>query len=285
MKKYEFKKIVTREEPIIYGYNGLMQLGDEYLLTNSGILVDNEGNLVWEARWKHYFFDAIYIKDKQILITNRTIDFGMGGHYHLGIACIDMKTGDYKWRHFYDGPIAKLYARKEEPDINNIGRLGIIDLEENSIITEGFKINIENGSFMYLGESEIEVKENEQIIRARNSRSLKEWLHSNSENTSIIDIRIDKIAINDTEYSEKGYFFNKCDFIVSSSDFIYFWGIPAKRNPNNTIMFKYSKELDKIDDEIEMPFRYAPIEVYEFFNKGILFIVGKTIWLFKDFRF
>jgi hypothetical protein len=282
---YELKRVASREEPIIWGYSELMELGDEYLISDDGALIDSEGSLVWDVRWDHYFSDAIYIKDKQILLTNRLINFGMGGEFSLGIACIDMKTGKYKWRHFYDQYKSKMKLRNREPDINMVRGLDALDINQNCIYTDGFKVNIEDGSHEYTGIDKVRrVKGNENILYSESAKSLKHMLHMNTEITLMINIRVNIININGLEFSKEGYFFNKCNFVIDTKDHIYFWGVPARKNPKNTVLFKYSKALNTIEDEIEMPFRYPVDEVYDFFGRGILIIARKTIWLSKDFN-
>jgi len=65
------------------------------------------------------------------------------------------------------------------------------------------------------------------------------------------------------------------------NDIIYFFGIPAKRNPKNSILFKYSKIKKNIIEEIELPIRAVRLGVYDFFGKGVLVILKNDIWLLE----
>ena len=118
MREIDCKKVVSKDCETLLGYKHLLNINDKFLLANGGILIDNEGDLIWTRSWEHYFSRAMYIEEKQMILTNRTLDFGMYGEYNCGLACIDMKTGNYIWKHFYNKCESKLNLRKKEPDIN-----------------------------------------------------------------------------------------------------------------------------------------------------------------------
>lgn len=281
MSNVEFKKILAKDMSISWGNCGLLNFNDEYVLVGSGILIDKSGKLIWSSKLEHYFSKAVYIKEKEIIITDRTICFGMGGDFHLGIACIDMKTGKYKWKHFYDEGRSRFKLRNREPDINMVKNIGDVDIIKGCIYCDGFEIDLENGSYKYTGEKKRRKAKDDNVIYSKTVESLQARFNGWSENTENIKVNIDVIYIDGQEFSKEGYFFNKCDFYISSNDSIYFWGIPAKRNPENAILFRYSKIEKSITEEIELPIRKAPFEVYDFFGKGVLFIFNDSIWLFK----
>lgn len=281
MSNIEFKKIVSKDMPISWDDCGLLNLNDEYALTDSGVLIDNNGNLIWNVNLEHYFSKAVYIREKEIIITNRTICFGMGGDYLLGIACIDMKTGKYKWKHFYDAGRSRFNLRNKEPDINMVRNIGAVDTIKGCIYADGFEIDLDNGSYEYTGNLNKRKTENDNIIYSKIVKSLKEKLDYYSEDAELIKVKIDVIYIDGQSFSKEGYFFNKCDFYMSYNESIYFFGIPAKKNPKNAILFKYSKIQKDIIEEIQLPIRSAPFGVYDFFGKGVLFIFTEGIWLFE----
>lgn len=283
MSEPSFKYLLTIDEPLRWEYPEPIILGDEYLLLDCGVLLDNEGKVIWNTKLDHHFSDAVYIRDKQIFLTNRVICFGMGGAFDLGITCIDMNNGKYKWKHFYDPGFTRINLRKKGPDINMVRRIEVVDTGENCLYSDGFKIDLDDGSYVYTGVTKRRLCGDKNVLYPHSPKSFKESLHSNTKNTSMINIKIDHIYINNQEFSKEGYFFNKCDFIMSSDEHLYFFGTPAKKNPKNTILFKFSKTLNKIIEEIELPFRKIPSDVYDFFGKGLLIIAGSTLWLFEDF--
>ncbi|MBU3161546.1 hypothetical protein KPL37_17710 [Clostridium frigoris] len=283
MREIEYKKVISKDSPTILGYKHLLNINDEYLLANGGILIDNGGNLIWNRSWEHYFSRAIYIKEKQIILTNRTLDFGMYGEYNCGLACIDMKTGNYIWKHFYDKYESKLNLRKKEPDINMIRSIKEIDVDEDCVYADDFKVNLYDGSYLYIGERKVRRKKTPNVIYPKFAKSYKEKIHNNAEYKLKLSIEDNIIKINNQELFKEGYFFNKCDFIMETDQNIYFFGTPAKKNHQNAILFKYSKKLKKMLEEIDLPFRNAPFEVYNFFEKGMLIFVRDDIYLLKDF--
>lgn len=279
MSNIEFKKIISKDEPIFWSDCKLLNLNNEYILTDSGTLIDNSGNLIWSAKLEHYLSKAIYIKEKEIIITDRIVYLGMGGEFHLGVACIDMKTGQYKWKHFYDEGKSRVNLRNMEPDINMVRNIDEVDTIKGCIYCDGFEIDLDNGSYEYIGETKIEKIKNHSAIYSKTVKSLKEPLKQYSKNSECIKFNIDTIYIEGQEFSKEGYFFNKCDFYMEFNDIIYFFGIPAKRNPKNAILFKYSKIKKNIIEEIEIPIRDVPLGVYDFFGKGVLVILKSDICL------
>lgn len=281
MSDIKYKEMVSKNMSISWDDSVLLKFNDEYVLADWGVLIDNNGNLIWNVSLEHCFSKAIYIKEREIIITNRTIYFGMGGDFHLGIVCIDMKTGGYKWKHFYDGGRSRFKLRNREPDINMVKNIGDVDIVKGCIYCDSFEIDLENGSYKYTGELKRRKTENDSVIYSKTVKSLKERIKDWSKNTEKVKVNIDVICIEGQEFSKDGYFFNKCDFYMSSNDSIYFFGIPAKRNSRNAILFKYSKIEKNIMEEIQLPIRKAPFEVYDFFEKGVLFISTEGIWLLE----
>ncbi|NNU77795.1 hypothetical protein [Clostridium estertheticum] len=283
MSEIEYKKVVSKDCPTILGQKHLLNINDEYLLSNGGVLIDNGGNLIWNTKWEHYFSRAIYIKEKQMILTNRTLDFGIEGEYNCGIACIDMKTGDYIWKHFYDKYESKFNLRKKEPDINMIRSIKKVCADENCVYADDFKVNLDDGSYSYIGERRIKKNKTPNEIYPEFVKSFKEKIHNNAEYKLNFNIKENIIKINNQKLFKEGYFFNKCDFIMETDQSIHFFGTPAKRNHQNAILFKYSKKLKKMVEEIDLPFRNAPFEAYDFFGKGMLIFVRDDIYLLKDF--
>lgn len=271
MGKVEFKKIASKDIPTFHEDCGLFSLNDEYVLMDSGVLIDNKGKLIWNVDLEHCFSKAIYIKEKEVIITDRIISFGMGGDFHLGIACLDMRTGNYMWKNFYDIGISRAKLKNKEPDINMVRNIGAVDIIKGYIYSDGFEINLVSGSSKYIGNEKVMSIENKKIIRTKRLKSLKE--------KEMIRIKIDVINVDGQDFSKERYFFNKCDFYISSNEYIFFFGVPAKKNTNNAILFKYSKIQKYIIEEIQLPFRNAPFAVYDFLQKGALFILTNSIWL------
>lgn len=283
MREIQCKKIISKDCPTILGYKHLLNINDEYLLANGGVLLDNEGKLIWNIKWKHYFSRAIYIKEKEMILTNRTLDFGMEGEYNAGIACIDMKTGNYIWKHFYDKYESKLNLRKKEPDINMIRSIKEVCIYENCVYADDFKVNLDDGSYLYIGEKEIRRNKTPDVIYPKFVKSFKEKIHNYAEYKLKFNIDDNIISINNQRLCKEGYFFNKCDFIMETDQYIYFFGTPAKKNQQNTILFKYSKKEEIMVEEINLPFRNAPFEAYDFFGKGMMIFVREDIYLLEDF--
>ena len=164
MREIQCKKLISKDCPTILGCKHLLNINDEYLLANGGVLLDNCGKLIWNTRWKHYFSRVIYIKEKDMILTNRVLDFGMEGEYNAGISCIDMKTGNYIWKHFYDKYDSKLNLRKKEPDVNMIRSIKSVSINENCVYADDFKVNLDNGSYLYIGEKEIRRNKTPNVI-------------------------------------------------------------------------------------------------------------------------
>lgn len=279
MSNIEFKKIVSKDLPMSPDWYEVLNLKDEYILTGSGILIDNKGNLLWNANLEHYFSRAVHVAEREIIITNRTIYFGMGGDRHHGIACIDMKTGKYKWKHFYDEGETRANLRNRKPDINMVRNIGFVDTIKECVYADGFEIDLNDGSYKYIGE--VKREKNNSVSYTKGAKSLKERMDLYSENEESIKVNIDVINIEGQEFLKEGYFFNKCDFYIKLNDDIYFFGIPAKKNLSNAVLFQYSKLKKSIVEEIELPVRVTPYDVYDFFGKGMLFAMKDSIWLFR----
>lgn len=283
MRKIEYKKVISKDCPTILDCNHLLNINDKYLLANGGVLIDNQGKLIWNTKWEHYFSRAIYIKEKQIFLTNRTIDFGMYGEYNLGIACIDIKTGNYIWKHFYDKYESKLNLRKKEPDINMVRSIKEVCISENCVYADNFKVNLDNGSYSYVGEIKVRRNKTPNVIYPQNVKSFKEKIHNSAEYKLKFNIEDKIININNQKLFKEGYLFNNCDFIMETDHNIYFFGTPAKKNHQNAILFKYSKKSKIMMEEIDLPFRNAPFEAFDFFGKGMMIFVRADIYLFEDF--
>jgi hypothetical protein len=274
MSIIKFKKIVSKDFPLYLKDYGLFNLNDEYALTDSGILIDNNGNLIWNVDLDHCFSKAVYIKGKGLIITNRIITMGMGGDLHLGIACLDMRTGNYRWRYFYDINELRANLKNKEPDINMVRSIRTIDIDNGFIYADGFRINLDNGSYEYIENLEMMKTKCDNLVYSKIVRPFKE--------KERVKVNIDVINIEGQDFSKEGYFFNKCDFYLLINDFIYFFGIPAKANPKNALLFKYSKKKKRIIEEFELPFRIAPSGIYDFFHKGILLILKDGIWFTEE---
>lgn len=271
MGQVEFKKIASKDTPIFYEDCGVFNLNEEYVLTDSGLLIDDKGKLIWNVELEHCFSKAIYIKGREVIITDRIISFGMGGDFHLGIACIDIRTGNYRWKYFYDIGISRAKLKNKEPDINMVRNIGSVDIIKGYVYADGFEINLVSGSYKYIGNEKVVRFENKNIVPSKRVKSLKK--------KEGIGIKIDVINVDGLDFSKEGYFFNKCNFYISSNEYIYFFGIPAKKNPKNAVLFQYSKTQKYIIEEIQLPTRNAPVEVYDFPHKGALFILTDSIWL------
>ena len=283
MCEIECKKVISKDCETILGCKHLLNINDEFLLANGGILIDNGGELIWNKKWEHYFSRAIYIKEKQIILTNRTLDFGIYGEYNCGLACIDMKTGNYIWKHFYDKYESKYNLRKKEPDINMIRSIKEIDVDEGFVYADDFKVNLDDGSYLYIGERRTRRDKTSNVIYPKFVKSFREKIHNNAEYKLKLNIEENIIKINNQELFKEGYSFDKCDFVMETDQNIFFFGTPSKKNHQNAILFKYSKGLRKMVEEIGLPFRNAPFEAYNFFEKGMLIFVRDDIYLLKDF--
>jgi hypothetical protein len=274
MSIIKFKKIVSKDFPLYLEDYGLFNLNDEYVLTDSGILIDNNGNLIWNMDLDHCFSKAVYIKGKELIITNRIITMGMGGDLRLGIACLDIRTGNYRWRYFYDVNELRANLKNNKPDINMVRSIRTVDIANGFIYADGFKINLDNGSYEYIGDLKMMKTKCDHLGCSKIVKSLKE--------KEGVKVNIDVINIEGQDFSKEGYFFSKCDFYLLINDFIYFFGVPAKENPKNALLFKYSKKKKRITEEFELPFRIAPSGAYDFFHKGILLILRDGIWLIEE---
>ena len=158
-----------------------------------------------------------------------------------------------------------------------------IDLDENCVYADDFKVNLDDGFYLYIGERRIRRNKISNAIYPKFVKSFKEKIHNNAEYKLKLNMGENIIKINKQKLFKEGYFFNKCDFLMETDQNIYFFGTPSKKNHQNSILFKYSKKLRKMVEEIGLPFRNAPFEAYNFFEKGMLIFVRNDIYLLKNF--
>lgn len=268
MKNINVKQVTTSDIPLIEGYESFVQIDDNRILGN-GILLDGFGKVLWKEPWEHSYFHAIYLKKWDVMITDR---LAMPGPWtvSLGICCINMKTGKYIWKHWYENGLDERRAiwAREKPDINHVRGIGKVDSECNYLLTSGFKIKIADGSYEYIGEKGfVDPEESDGVTSLSEVKSyVPRWYEKNKH----IEFGIDSVTIGSNTIRKEGYFFNKCSAIIPKDDSLYFFAIPAKRNSQGVILLKYSLEKGVIEESYELPFRVGPHEVYDFLNNGIL---------------
>jgi hypothetical protein len=268
LKNINIKQITTSDIPLIDGYESFVQIDGNRIMGN-GILLDRKGKVLWKEAWEHSYFHTIYLKKWDVVITDR---FAMPGPWtvSLGICCISMKTGKYVWKHWYENSSYERRAIwvKEKPNINLVRGIGNIDSNCNYILTDGFKIKIEDGSYKYIGKDDfIESALPGEVTSLREIKSyIPHWYEKNKP----IKFGIDSVSIGSNTLKRDGYFFNKCSAIIPKDNSLYFFAIPAKRNPHGVMLLKYSLEKEIIEEEYELPFRTGPHGVCDYFNNGIL---------------
>jgi hypothetical protein len=211
----------------------------------------------------------------------------MGYPNYFGNCCIDFKTGQYHWKYWYADDWQEMEAlRERKPDIKLLTHFDSIEENGEWIWSRNFRVHIKNG-----------IIENHQSLQNRPSslENLPENLPEirscleNAKNHPVIKFGINEVTLDRKTYSKEGYFFTKYDSVIEKDDFLYFFGIPAKRNPNGTLLFKYSLKSKEIVKEIEFPSKCYIRGVYDFFGKGFLIYeenYGKIwlnrIWLIKN---
>lgn len=282
MSNYKLIRLATRNALFISGYGKFLNIEDEFIM-GDGILINKKGQVIWNTAWKHSFFNAVYVKNKNLLLTDR---FQMiGGTISIGICCIDMLTGKYKWKHFYDNSaIQRIEIRKKQPNVNLVKGIGKIDLTKGEIFTDGFKINIDDGDYQYIGQTNVKYKKDENIIRPMPIKSFRVGIDHSK--TPIVNFSVRDAQIGNTQISKAGYFFNKCDIVINTNNFIYFFVVPEKKNLQGTKLLKYSKKREVVEVEFELPFRFAPYGVYDFFQRGIMIYANSSnmnnLWLIEN---
>jgi hypothetical protein len=257
----------SRERPYLDAYNGFHNIEGKFLLGN-GILINDQAEIIWNHPWEHGYGAAKYLKEQDVILTDRISNHGMGYPNYFGNGCIDFKTGHYLWKNWYTDDWQEMVAlSKRKPDINLLTHFDSIEENGEWIWSRNFRVHIKNG-----------MVENHQSLQNRplSLKNLPEDLpqiHSyleNAENHPVIQFGISEVTLDQKTYSKEGYFFTKCHSVIEKDDFLYFFGIPAKRNPNGTLLFKYSLKNKEIVKEIEFPSRCHIRGVYDFFGKGFL---------------
>jgi hypothetical protein len=266
MSDCKVKHIITEYRPLSEGYEEFFIIEDKYVL-GSGILIDPDGNVVWNHPWEHNYQLALYIKELDILITDRVT---MPGPFTLtlGLCCIDMKTGKYLWKHWYQNGIEEKRALNcsENPDINLVKSIKGIDSKAEYILADGFKIRISDGSYSYIGDyCDLQLD-----YPASLAKSIDHYCYRYTSKERSINFGVSDITIKSKVIEENGYLFNKCDCIIYKGGFLYFFGIPGEKNPRGTIIFKFCEEQQRIVKQTEFPFRTSYLGAYNFLNKGVM---------------
>jgi hypothetical protein len=260
------KKIAFRNERFSLAFNRFLYIEEKQILGN-GILINKNGNVIWDTPWKHSHSREFYVKKHNLLITNRmsrvrSLTIG------TGIACLSLDTGKYLWTHWYGREMDEKYALERNlVDINLEKALEFVDGKEEFLYTRNFKVNILNGNYEYKERTNIE----EGVKISESNRYIKE-VHKYEFYTKRPPIKfsINSVTIDEKVVNKQGYSFKKCNDVIDKNSNLYFFATPEERNPKGILILNYSKKEKDIIKEIELPFRGEIIGVYDFFGKGIM---------------
>jgi hypothetical protein len=263
--------IALHDEPFIKGYEQFSEIDEKYILGN-GILINNQGKTVWSTSWEHDYFHAVYLKEQNVLLTNRRSCPGPVT-VNIGNCCIDFNTGEYLWKNWYEDSLTERIAlMKKEPDVKLNSWFSGIEPNGEWIWSGCFRIHIQSG---YVENYTDLAKEEKQRILS----TLKELPPSlpDIDSYSFVKDRIPyirfgvrEVTIDQISFTKEGYFFHKCNAVIFRGPYSYFFGVPENKNPNGSILFKYCIEEKSIVKEIHLPSRYPITDVFDFFQKGIL---------------
>ncbi|MEG0775223.1 hypothetical protein [Clostridium sp.] len=127
------KRIATRNERLSLAFDRFLYIEEKQILGN-GILINKNGNVIWDAPWKHSHSKEFYVKKHNLLITDRmsrvrSLTIG------TGIACLSLDTGKYVWTHWYHREMDEKYAlEKNLVDINLERVIEFVMLRKNFFI-------------------------------------------------------------------------------------------------------------------------------------------------------
>lgn len=150
MGSYSLVQLIDRKEPLICGYlENCFKIGDKYLLCEDSS-TRIEGEILWKAVWEHNPTRVVYIEEKDIIITDRITMIGPST-LKQGICAIDINTGKYLWKHFFNSSYEERRAMKTRiPDINLVKGIGKVDSITGYIYVGGFKIRVDDGTYEYM---------------------------------------------------------------------------------------------------------------------------------------
>jgi hypothetical protein len=260
------KRIAIRNERFSLAFDRFVYIEDKHILGN-GILINKNGNVIWDNPWKHSHTQEFYVKKHNLLITNRISRvraLGIGA----GLVCMSLDTGRYLWANCYSRAMDEKYAiEKELVDINLEKSIEFIDAAEEYLYTRNFKVNILSGNY----EFRVRTNNKEEIMISNSNKYLKE-IHQYKFYTRrpLIKFSVETVKIDDTVVKKRGYSFNKSNEVINNESNLYFFATPEEDNPKGIVLFTYSKKEKKVVKEIELPFRGEILGVYDFFDNGIL---------------
>ena len=78
-------------------HQGFRNLQGRYAL-GYGTLIERDGSVVWSREWEHVFIHAYLFEDENVIITDRQANRGPW-RFPMGIYCIDLTDGSYRWKH------------------------------------------------------------------------------------------------------------------------------------------------------------------------------------------
>jgi hypothetical protein len=263
--------VAMREEAFIKGYEQLVKVDEKYILGN-GILINNQGKTEWSTSWEHDYFHAMYLKEQNVLLTNRRSCPGPVTA-DIGICCIDFNTGEYLWKNWYEDSLTERFAlMKKEPDVKLNSWFSGLEPNGEWIWSGCFRIHIQSGYIENYNDLANEEKQRILSTLIELPPSLPD-VYSCSfvvNSNPYIQFGVREVTINQKSFTKEGYFFNKCNAVFVKEPYYYFFGIPENKNPNGSFLFKYSVEEKRIVKEIQLPFRYPITGVFDFFQTGIL---------------
>jgi hypothetical protein len=266
MGSNEIKKIATRDERFSLAFDRFLYVEEKQILGN-GILINRNGNVIWDKPWKHSNSCEFYVKKHNLLITNRlSIDRSL--LVGSGIACISLDTGKYLWFHWYSRPLDERDAvQRDYIDINIERSIEFVDVKEEYLYTRNFKINVINGNYEYIGRSNCK----EGIIISNSNKNLKEvYKHKFHTRRPPIKFYVNSVIVNGETIKKLGYSFGKCNDVINRDSNLYFFATPEKNNHKGIIIFNYCKKNNLVVKEMELPLKGEILGVYDFFNSGIM---------------